>query len=72
MGHEELMTRVRGLLREAIDMRYQGTMHAKKVQAQAYVDGYMRALADAHQVGRDELLQVVNEERAKYLSDAHG
>jgi ribosomal protein L29 len=69
MGHEELMSRVRGLLREAIEMRYQGTLHAKKVQAQAYADGYMRALSDARQVGRDELLQLVSEERAKYLAE---
>jgi hypothetical protein len=70
MGHDELMTRVRGLLREAIEMRYQGTLHAKKVQAQAYADGYMRALSDARQLDKDELLQVVSEERAKFLSQS--
>jgi hypothetical protein len=72
MGHEELLTRVRGLLRESIEMRYQGTLHAKKVQAQAYADGYMRALCDARQVGQDELMQVVSEERAKFLDASAG
>ena len=66
MGHEELLTRVRGLLRESIEMRYQGTLHAKKVQAQAYADGYMRALSDARQIDQDELMQLVAEERAKF------
>ena len=68
MGHDELMTRVRGLLREAIELRYEGTLHAKKVQAQAYADGYMRALSDARQLDRDELMQVVSEERAKFFA----
>ncbi len=68
MGHEELLTRVRGLLREAIELRYEGTLHAKKVQAQAYADGYMRALTDAHKVDRGELLALVTEERSKFLN----
>lgn len=67
MGHEELLTRVRGLLREAIELRYEGTLHAKKVQAQAYADGYMRALCDSRKVERDELMQLVSEERSKFL-----
>lgn len=68
MGHDELMTRVRGLLREAIELRYQGTLHAKKVQAQAYADGYMRALSDARQLDQEELLQMISEERAKFMA----
>jgi hypothetical protein len=67
MGHEELLTRVRGLLREAIELRYEGTLHAKKVQAQAYVDGYMRALCDARKVDQGELIALVSEERTKFL-----
>jgi hypothetical protein len=65
MRHEQLMTRVRGLLREAIELRYAGTLHAKKVQAQAYADGYMRALQDSEQIGQDELLRLVGEERSR-------
>jgi len=65
MRHEQLMTRVRGLLREAIELRYAGTLHAKKVQAQAYADGYMRALQDSEQIGQDELLRLVGEERLR-------
>ena len=70
MGHEELLSRVRGLLRESIEMRYQGTLHAKKVQAQAYADGYMRALCDARQVDQGELMQLVSEERSRLLEAA--
>jgi hypothetical protein len=65
MRHEELMTRMRGLLREAIELRHAGTLHAKKVQAQAYADGYMRALADSEQIGQDDLLRLVSEERSR-------
>jgi hypothetical protein len=64
------MTRVRGLLRQAIEMRYEAGLHAKKVQAQAYADGCMRALSDARQLDRDELLQVIGEERAKFLAES--
>jgi hypothetical protein len=66
MQHEQLMTRLRGLLREAIELRYAGTLHTKKVQAQAYADGYMRALTDTDQVGDAELLRVVGEERSRF------
>jgi hypothetical protein len=72
MGHDELLTRVRNLLRESIEMRYQGTLHAKKVQAQAYADGYMRALCDARQLDQDELMQLVSEERAKFSQATAG
>jgi hypothetical protein len=68
MGHEELLSRVRDLLRESIEIRYQGTLHAKKVQAQAYADGYVRALCDARQLDTDEVMQLVSEERAKFLA----
>jgi hypothetical protein len=67
MDHEELMTRLRELVREAIGMRYQGGLHAKKVEAQAYADGYMRALTDSKQLDAAELLRVVGEERSRLL-----
>jgi hypothetical protein len=67
MDHDELMTRLRELVREAIGMRYQGGLHAKKVEAQAYADGYMRALTDSQQIDTAELLRVVGEERSRML-----
>jgi hypothetical protein len=67
MQYEDLLGKVRGLLRDAIEARYQGGMHAKKVQAQAYVDGYMRALTDAHQVPTEALLRLVTEERLRFI-----
>lgn len=59
MGYEELLAEVRKLVRESIDARYRGDLHAHKVRAQAYADGYMRALTDARLIGSDELLQAV-------------
>jgi hypothetical protein len=59
MGYEELLAEVRKLVRESIDARYRGELHVHKVRAQAYADGYMRALSDAGLVGGDELLQAV-------------
>jgi hypothetical protein len=67
MEHDELMTRLRQLVRETIGMRYQGGLHAKKVEAQAYADGYMRALTDSKQIDTTELLRVVGEERSRLL-----
>jgi hypothetical protein len=63
MGYEELVGEVGRLLREAIDARYRGDLHASKVRAQAYADGYMRALGDAGLLSREELLQLVAEAR---------
>jgi hypothetical protein len=65
MGYEELVVEVRKLLRAAIGARYRGDLHASKVRAQAYADGYMRALSDAGLLGQDELLQVVAETRVE-------
>jgi hypothetical protein len=63
MGYDELVNELRTLLRTAIKARYRGDLHAHKVRAQAYADGYMQALQDAGLIGRDELLQIVAEAR---------
>ena len=63
MGKERLLLEVRGLLRQAIESRYEGSMQVKKAKAQAYADGYMRALMDAELVDREQLLRLVSEER---------
>ena len=65
MGYDELTTEVRKLLRAAIEARYRGELHAHKVRAQAYADGYMKALGDAGLLGQHELLQLVAETRAE-------
>ena len=63
MGKERLLLEVRGLLRQAIESRYEGSLQVKKAKAQAYADGYMRALMDAELVDREQLLRMVSEER---------
>jgi hypothetical protein len=59
MSYEELLVEVRRLLRESLEARYRGELHVGKVRAQAYADGYMRALGDAGLLSRQELLQLV-------------
>lgn len=65
MGYEELVNEIKRLLRASIDARYRGELHAHKVRAQAYADGYMRALTDAALLGHEELLQIVAETRVE-------
>ena len=63
MGKERLMVEVRGLLRRALQSRFEGELQVKKAKAQAYADGYMRALMDADLVNQEQLLRLVSEER---------
>lgn len=65
MGNEELLGNVRRLLKEAMEARFDAAPHDRKVRAQAYLDGYMRALADSNRVGDTELLRLVGEERRR-------
>jgi hypothetical protein len=65
MDYDELVGEVRKLLRTAIEARYRGDLHARKVRPQAYADGYMQALRDAGLLGADELLQIVAETRVE-------
>lgn len=70
MAYQDLMNNVRRLLREAITARYVGGPHTRKVQAQAYADGYMRALADADLVDDAQLLDMVMSERMRDADEA--
>ena len=70
MGYDELKGKMRTLLRVAMEARFEGAMHVKKVEVQAYADGYMRALSDAGVVSRDELLRLITQERLSFLADA--
>jgi hypothetical protein len=65
MGYEQLLAESRKLLRTAIESRFRGDLHANKVRAQAYADGYTRALLDAGLLERGELLLLVSETRAE-------
>ena len=70
MGTDGVMGELRSLLKRAIEAKYEGTMHVKKAQAQAYADGYMRALLDADVIERDALMRVVSEERERFSQNA--
>jgi hypothetical protein len=65
MTHGQLVTRVRELMRISFQMRFQSGPHNKKVQAQAYADGYMRALLDSGQLDQRVLLRLIAEERSR-------
>ena len=65
MAYQDLMNNVRRLLRESIHGRHVGGPHHRKVQAQAYADGYMRALVDAGMVEDAHLLDIVVAERLR-------
>lgn len=69
MGQDELKDRVRSLLRRAIEARYEAGPHTRKVQAQAYADGYIRALGDAELLAEHVLRQLVLAERESFLAD---
>jgi hypothetical protein len=69
MGYEELLAEARKLLRASIEARFRGDIHTNKVRAQAYADGYVRALGDAGLLDRDESLQLVRDIRAEVESE---
>lgn len=63
MSKEELLSRVRELVRQVTEARFEGAMYAKLARAHGYADGYMRALMDAGLVDRAELLATVGKAR---------
>lgn len=63
MTREELLIELRCLTRGLIAARHDGDLHARKVRAQAYLDGYAKALCDAGVLTQREALQLVLSER---------
>lgn len=59
----QLLTQLRGLLRDALRLRREGVAYAKLSAAQGYADGYMRALLDGGVCTQSELLSLVAEVR---------
>ncbi len=66
---EELMNTLRDLLREVLRARFDGAAYAKLARAHGYADGYMRALLDAGLVDRKELLNLVGNERKRFVDE---
>ena len=70
MGKESLLNEVRELVQRVTKSRFEGRLHVEKAKAQAYADGYMRALIDAELIDRNQLLQLIGEERCNTLKAA--
>lgn len=54
---------LRGLLKDAFQLRKNGALYARLAHSQGYADGYMRVLVDAGYVTEHELLDIVAEVR---------
>ena len=69
---EEAVTRLRKLLRDNFNARYQGVDGLRASRAQGYVDGYMAALLAANVMSQREMLTLVSEERRVAAGPATG
>ncbi len=63
MTKQETMTRLRGMLKELFNNKYQGANGHTYARAQGLADGYMFALVDLNVVDDKELLEIVQQER---------
>ena len=64
MTKQEAMTRLRGMLNQLFNNKYQGTHGYTYARNQGLVDGYMRALVDLAVADDDELLEIIKQERS--------
>jgi hypothetical protein len=67
MERDQLLDTLRDLLQSVLRARFEGTAYAKLSRAHGYADGYMRALLDAGLVDKDSLLEVVCDERKRFV-----
>ena len=63
MYKEDSLSRLRAILAELYEARYNGANAARFYKAQGMADGYMRALSDLHVMADDELLDFVGKEK---------
>lgn len=63
MTREELLVELRCLTRGLIAARHDAGLHARKLRAQAYLDGYTKALCDSGVLTTDEALRLILRER---------
>lgn len=64
MSREELLVELKCLVRRVISARHGGDLQVHKVRAQAYLDGYTRALCDAGVLTGEQALRLILDERA--------
>ena len=69
METSELLDTLRGLLRDVLKARFEGTAYAKLARAHGYADGYMRALLDAGLIDQESLLKLVGKERERFIAE---
>ncbi len=72
MNLSELKATLRRLVRKTIETRFSGAKYADLAQARGYADGYMRALLDAGLIDQNQLLELVSQERRRYVEEASG
>jgi hypothetical protein len=70
MNKMQLVETLRGMLRENMESRFAGGSYAKLARANGYTDGFMAALLDAGIFEQRELLQIVTEERNRFVDSA--
>lgn len=68
----EVMLELKTMLRDVLAATAAGTRQARIARAHGYVDGYMRALLDTSTATRDELLELVAQERERASGPAVG
>ena len=68
----EMLETLRGLVRDALRMRSEGSSYARLSRASGLIDGYMRVLLESGLVEARELLQIVARERAAHDGPAVG
>jgi hypothetical protein len=60
----DLLAELRRLLHDVFVARAEGANYSRLARAHGYADGYMRALLESGQCTKQELLELVAEERA--------
>jgi hypothetical protein len=62
-SNPELLSNLRGMVRDMLRLRSEGGAYAKLARAHGYVDGYMRVLLETGAADQKTLLALVAEER---------
>ena len=69
MRKDQMTDVLRGLLRDVLRARFEGTQYAKLPRVHGYADGYMRALIDTGLFDQKELVALVGAERQRFVDD---
>ena len=72
LSKAEMLENLRGMLRDVFHLRSDGVAYARLARAHGYVDGYMRVLLETGVCHKNELLELVAEERQVASGPATG